>query len=48
MAARHPPKQRNLSFVKISKTAHLEEDAIELLVMKALANELIQGHIDQV
>ncbi|KAF7634027.1 PCI domain-containing protein [Meloidogyne graminicola] len=48
MAARHPPKQRNLSFDKIAKTAHLEENLVELLVMKALANELIQGKIDQI
>ncbi|CAK5045017.1 unnamed protein product [Meloidogyne enterolobii] len=48
MAARHPPKQRNLSFANIAKTAHLEEDQVELLVMKALANDLIKGHIDQV
>uniref|UniRef100_A0A915N568 26S proteasome non-ATPase regulatory subunit 13 n=1 Tax=Meloidogyne javanica TaxID=6303 RepID=A0A915N568_MELJA len=48
MAARHPPKQRNLSFANIAKTAHLEEDQVELLVMKALANDLIKGHIDQI
>uniref|UniRef100_A0A915P827 26S proteasome non-ATPase regulatory subunit 13 n=1 Tax=Meloidogyne floridensis TaxID=298350 RepID=A0A915P827_9BILA len=32
MAARHPPKQRNLSFANIAKTAHLEEDQVELLI----------------
>ncbi|KAL7076953.1 hypothetical protein ACQ4LE_003814 [Meloidogyne hapla] len=48
MAARHPPKQRNLSFANIAKTAHLNEDDVELLVMKALANDLIKGHIDQI
>ncbi|CAK5031907.1 unnamed protein product [Meloidogyne enterolobii] len=41
-------EQRNLSFANIAKTAHLEEDQVELLVMKALANDLIKGHIDQI
>jgi 26S proteasome regulatory subunit N9 len=47
MATQLPPKQRNLAFDKIVKETHLDEDSVELLVMKALANGLIQGHIDQ-
>lgn len=48
MAVKTPQKHRNISFEKIAKYARLDEDLVELLVMKAIANGLVQGSIDQV
>jgi len=39
---------RSLSFKDIAKQSGIEEDKVELLVMKALAKGLVKGSIDQV
>ena len=39
---------RSLTFKDIAKQTGLEEDRVELLVMKALAKGLVKGSIDQV
>merc|ERR1711997_1124693 len=39
---------RSLSFKDIAKQTGIEEDKVELLVMKALAKGLVKGSIDQV
>ncbi|XP_048488025.1 26S proteasome non-ATPase regulatory subunit 13 [Plutella xylostella] len=48
MAFNRPSSQRALSFAEIAAAARVPPAEVELLVMKALAEKLIRGHIDQV
>ncbi|VVD03369.1 26S proteasome non-ATPase regulatory subunit 13 [Leptidea sinapis] len=48
MAFRRTSPQRKLTFSDIAREARISHDEVELLVMKALAEKLIRGHIDQV
>ncbi|CAH2056042.1 unnamed protein product, partial [Iphiclides podalirius] len=48
MAFNRSSTQRKLSFAEIAREARVPRDEVELLVMKALAEKLIRGHIDQV
>ena len=48
MTFKRPATNRNLSFKDISATTGVNEDEVELLVMKALAQGLLKGTIDQV
>ncbi|XP_073966137.1 26S proteasome non-ATPase regulatory subunit 13-like [Choristoneura fumiferana] len=48
MAFNRTSAQRKLTFAEIAREARLPENEVELLVMKALAEKLIRGHIDQV
>ncbi|XP_072948599.1 26S proteasome non-ATPase regulatory subunit 13 [Epargyreus clarus] len=48
MAFNRTSAQRKLSFSEIAREARVPHDEVELLVMKALAEKLIRGHIDQV
>ncbi|KAL4712099.1 hypothetical protein ACJJTC_010960 [Scirpophaga incertulas] len=48
MAFKRNSAQRKLSFAEIASEARISIDDVELLVMKALAEKLIKGHIDQV
>lgn len=48
MTFKRPATNRNLSFKDIAATTGVREDEVELLVMKALAQGLLKGTIDQV
>lgn len=48
MTFKRPAHDRQLSFKEIAKETRLPEEEIELLVMKALAQGLVKGAIDQV
>ncbi|KAJ0183029.1 hypothetical protein K1T71_001005 [Dendrolimus kikuchii] len=48
MAFNRTSAQRKLTFAEIAREARIPIDEVELLVMKALAEKLIRGHIDQV
>ncbi|XP_063836564.1 26S proteasome non-ATPase regulatory subunit 13 [Ostrinia nubilalis] len=48
MAFNRTSAQRRLTFSEIAREARVPHDDVELLVMKALAEGLIKGHIDQV
>lgn len=48
MTFKRPATKRNLSFQEIASTTGAREDEVELLVMKALAQGLLKGTIDQV
>ncbi|XP_039752395.1 26S proteasome non-ATPase regulatory subunit 13 [Pararge aegeria] len=48
MAFNRTSAQRRLSFGEIAREARVPPADVELLVMKALADKLIRGHIDQV
>lgn len=48
MAFNKSSAQRKLTFAEIAREARIPLDEVELLVMKALAEKLIRGHIDQV
>ncbi|XP_053621755.1 26S proteasome non-ATPase regulatory subunit 13 [Plodia interpunctella] len=48
MAFNRTSAQRKLTFSEIARQARVPHDEVELLVMKALAEKLIRGHIDQV
>lgn len=48
MTFRRPANQRVLKFEEIAKETKLPVNEVELLVMKALAQDLVRGHIDQV
>ncbi|CAK1592818.1 unnamed protein product [Parnassius mnemosyne] len=48
MAFNRTSAQRKLTFAEIAREARVPRDEVELLVMKALAEKLIRGHIDQV
>lgn len=48
MAFNRASAQRRLTFGEIARAARVPADEVELLVMKALAEKLIRGHIDQV
>ncbi|NP_001040331.1 26S proteasome non-ATPase regulatory subunit 13 [Bombyx mandarina] len=48
MAFNKSSSQRKLSFEEIAREARIPLDEVELLIMKALAEKLIRGHIDQV
>nr|CAG4646250.1 EOG090X05V9 [Macrothrix elegans] len=48
MTFKRPATKRNLSFKDIAATTGVREDEVELLVMKALAQGLLKGTIDQV
>lgn len=48
MTCKRPAELRSLRFSEISREAHIPNNEVELLVMKALAQGLIRGAIDQV
>ncbi|XP_049883875.1 26S proteasome non-ATPase regulatory subunit 13 [Pectinophora gossypiella] len=48
MAFNRTSAQRKLTFAEIAREARVPLEEVELLVMKALAENLIKGHIDQV
>lgn len=48
MTFKRPATKRNLSFKDIASVTGVREDEVELLVMKALAQGLLKGTIDQV
>ncbi|KAL0809452.1 hypothetical protein ABMA28_011629 [Loxostege sticticalis] len=48
MAFNRTSAQRKLTFSEIAREARVPHDEVELLVMKALAEGLLKGHIDQV
>lgn len=48
MAFNKTTAQRKLTFSEIAREARIPLDEVELLVMKALAEKLVRGHIDQV
>ncbi|XP_050358591.1 26S proteasome non-ATPase regulatory subunit 13 [Nymphalis io] len=48
MAFNRTSAQRRLTFSEIAREARVPPGDVELLVMKALADKLIRGHIDQV
>ncbi|KAJ2943294.1 hypothetical protein O0L34_g12101 [Tuta absoluta] len=48
MAFNRTSTQRKLTFSEIAREARVPHDEVELLIMKALAEDLIKGHIDQV
>ncbi|CAH0404395.1 unnamed protein product [Chilo suppressalis] len=48
MAFNRTSAQRKLTFAEVSTQARVPRDEVELLLMKALAENLIKGHIDQV
>ncbi|XP_041971223.1 26S proteasome non-ATPase regulatory subunit 13 [Aricia agestis] len=48
MAFNRSSGQRRLTFAEIAAEARVPHDEVELLVMKALAEKLLRGHIDQV
>lgn len=47
MAHRLPAQRRNLRFGDIARAVRIAEDEVELLVMKAVANRLIDARIDE-
>lgn len=48
MTFKRASNKRELTFVEIAKATRLPMDEVELLVMKALAQGLVKGAIDQV
>ncbi|KAL9894572.1 regulatory particle non-ATPase 9 isoform 1-T2 [Glossina fuscipes fuscipes] len=48
MTFKRSATQRNISFEDIAKETQLPLDEVELLIMKALAQDLVRGEIDQV
>lgn len=48
MTFKRPSHNRQLTFAEISRETKLPINEIELLVMKALSQGLVKGHIDQV
>ena len=48
MTFKRPATNRNLSFKDIAETTGVRVEEVELLVMKALAQGLLKGTIDQV
>lgn len=48
MAFEKLPWKRRLTFAEIAEKTNLSEEEVELLVMKALAQKLVKGAIDQV
>lgn len=48
MTFKRPATKRNLSFKDIAASTGAREEEVELLVMKALAQGLLKGTIDQV
>lgn len=48
MTFKRPANQRMIKFEEIAKETKLPLNEVELLVMKALAQGLVRGHIDQV
>lgn len=48
MTFKRPSNKRDLTFSEISQATRLPLDEVELLVMKALAQGLVKGAIDQV
>ncbi|XP_059619234.1 26S proteasome non-ATPase regulatory subunit 13 [Phlebotomus argentipes] len=48
MTFKRPANQRTLTFDEIAKETKLPLNEVEILVMKALAQGLVRGHIDQV
>jgi len=48
MTFKRPALSRCVTFSEVAAETHLPEDEVELLVMKALAQKLVRGHIDQV
>ncbi len=48
MTFKRAATDRNLPFKEISEVTGVREDEVELLVMKALAQGLLKGTIDQV
>ncbi len=48
MTFRRAATDRQLTFADIAKQANMNEDKVELLVMKALSKGLVKGQIDQV
>lgn len=48
MTFRRPANQRVIKFEEIATETKLPLAEVELLVMKALAQDLVRGHIDQV
>lgn len=48
MTFKRPANQRMISFEEIARETKLPLNEVELLVMKALAQGLVKGHIDQV
>ncbi|XP_055716028.1 26S proteasome non-ATPase regulatory subunit 13 [Phlebotomus papatasi] len=48
MTFKRPANQRTISFDEIAKETKLPLNEVEILVMKALAQGLVRGHIDQV
>ncbi|KAI3410135.1 proteasome regulatory particle subunit [Globodera pallida] len=47
MAHRLPAQRRDLNFGDIARVVRVDEDTVELLVMKAVANNLIDAKIDE-
>ena len=43
-----PKNDRTVSFAQISERANLDDNMVELMVLKAMSLELIKGQIDQV
>ena len=48
MTFRRDANDRQITFFDVSQQTGLNEDKVELLVMKALSKGLVKGHIDQV
>lgn len=48
MTFKRPSDQRSISFEEISDETKLPLKEVEILIMKALAQELVKGAIDQV
>jgi len=48
MVFRREANQRQITFGEIAETTSLPEDQVEILIMKALAQGLVRGRIDQV
>ena len=48
MTFRRDANDRQITFTDVSQQTGLNEDKVELLVMKALSKGLVKGHIDQV
>jgi 26S proteasome regulatory subunit N9 len=48
MTFKRPANARLLDFKEIAATSHINEDDVEIYVMKAISKGLIKGHIDEV
>jgi len=48
MAFVRPSKDRQISFAEVAKTAKIDINEVEMLVMKAFALGLVKGYIDEV